>query len=210
MVVTGRRRVLIETLTTKVGLLSFGQVLSAWWPPSRAAVRNARRSLQALIDCRLLVRDSVFARPVLPLDAPLARWEVGHPDPDFQALSARLQARWQERPRQVAVLLATPKAANWFGGRALGRVKRRHQAGHDLNVAAVYLHYLRHEPELAAAWVGEGLFTERDEEVVPDALLVDADGRPYRAVEFGAGYPPARLSSFHESCVAGGLPYEIW
>lgn len=210
MALTGRRLEILETLTTKVDMLSFGQLLSAWWPPSRAAARNARRSLCGLVESGLLIRTTVFARPVLELDGPLERWEVGDPEPDFPSLSARLQARWRERPRQTTVFLATPRAANWLGGRALGRVKRRHQAGHDLNVAAVYLRHVRQAPELAAAWVGEGLFSEKTEQAVPDALLVGADGRPFRAVEFAAAYPPERLRSFHESCLAAELPYDIW
>ena len=72
------------------------------------------------------------------------------------------------------VYFAGPKAIALFGSKALGGIKNRYQVTHDLQVATVYLHFLRTNPRLAAAWVGEEILAEsRRDQKLPDAILSD-------------------------------------
>jgi hypothetical protein len=94
---------------------------------------------------------------------------------------------------------------------ARGRVGTPYQASHDLGVSAVYLHYLRHRPDDAACWVGEDNARAAGRgNKKPDAVVLDPGSGRRLAVEFGAGYPAARLRAFHRHCERHRLPYEVW
>lgn len=208
---TERDREIVSVLASKIRLLSFDEILRRWWPPSKSAETNARRRLSALVDDRLLARETASARPMLPLSGPVFRWKPGEEAPAFGELSWKLQSRWTEPPRDVTVYLATRRAAGIFGGKANGAIKNHSQATHDIHLGALYLKLCREAPTLAAGWIGEGvLAASREGQKLPDAILHDREGRPRLVIEFGGAYPADRLQAFHEDCALRGLPYELW
>jgi hypothetical protein len=163
-----------------------------------------------MLDAGLLGRQRITARPLPAIEAPALGWRRGDELPDFGALAWRLQARWSEPPRPTTVYLATARAANLYGGRNRGRLKRPHQASHDLGVAAVYLRLLQSDPQAAERWVGEDVLdTKPFGGKVPDAALVE-ESVIRQVIEFGGAYDKARLSDFHHACARLGLPYEVW
>jgi hypothetical protein len=208
---TGREQELFTALTRKIRLLTFEQIVRAWWPDSEAGRTNAKRRLRELYERGFLARIRVLSRPLLPLEAPVLRWKPGEAEPDFGAVSWRLQSRWQEPARTVTAYLATKRAAHVFGGVTEGRLKNPAHATHDIHVGAVYLHLLRTAPALAAGWVGEDIVAPtREGQKLPDSIVHDAAGTPKFVIEFGGAYAADRVAAFHADCAARILPYEIW
>ena len=210
--VTGRERDLVAGMASKIRMLAFEQIVTAWWPPgSRSAPTNARRRLSELVRVGLLARERVLARPLLTLAEPAFRWKPGEDAPLFGELSWTLQKRWTEPAREVTVYLATRRAAAIFGGRADGKIKNPSQVTHDIHLGALYLKFVREAPALAAGWIGEDILAPtREHQKLPDAILHDGEGRPRLVIEFGGSYPTERVRDFHEDCAARGLPYELW
>lgn len=209
MTLTPRDLELLGALCRAVRLFAWEQVRT-WWP-TPAGERLAWRRLAALARVRLLRKFRVHARPVPWPVSPAAVWHPGLRVPDLYAVGRVLAARWNRPPVTTTVYVATRRAAHLLGGVARGRVGTPYQASHDLGVAAVYLHYLRHRPEDAARWVGEdnaGRAARGSKR--PDAVVLDLARGRRLAVEFGAGYPPARLLAFHRHCERHRLPYEVW
>jgi len=203
------REELLCALTLAVRLLSLTQVARGW---CRGRTGNARRLLGPLCRAEWLRRIDVPARILPPPLGPACRWAPGEPTPDLGAVAYRLKRRGQGRaPRMTAAFVATSRAARLLGGHRNGTLKNAIQATHDLGLAEVYLHYREHRPELLPSWRGEELFApERRGEKLPDALLVDTQDRPFRAVEYGGSYSRARLEAFHNDCMRRGLAYEVW
>ena len=109
----------------------------------------------------------------------------------------------------TSFVFASPRSIVLFGQGHAPSVKLT-QMTHDLHVSEVYLHYRvnglssRHwtsEDRLPRDWP----LRER-----PDATLMDEEGHPYRAVEYGGNYPPTRLAELHEGLSSIELAYEIW
>lgn len=208
---TAREREIVSAFASKIRMLSFELILREWWPPSESAKTNARRRLSELVQAGLLVRERAFARPLLPLAEPVFRWKPGNDAPAFGELSWTMQKRWTEPAREIAVYLATRRAASIFGGKADGRIKNLSQVTHDIHLGALYLKFRREAPSLAAGWVGEEIFApSREHQKLPDAILYDGQGQPRMVIEFGGAYPTERVKAFHEDCAARGLPYELW
>lgn len=208
---TGREREIVSALASKIKMLSAEQIVREWWPVSEAAGRNARRRLSELVAAGLLARQRVEARPLLPMEAPVFRWQPGEAAPDFASLSWQLQKRWTEPAREVTAYLGTRRAASIFGGRADGRMKNPAQATHDIHLGGLYLKLRGTAPTLAAGWIGEEILAPtRERQKLPDAILHDGEGRPRLVVEFGGAYPRERVEAFHEDCAARDLPYELW
>lgn len=208
---TERDREIVSVLSSKIRLLSFDEILRRWWPPSKSAETNARRRLSALVDERLLARETASARPMLSLTEPVFRWKPGQDAPAFGELSWKLQSRWTGPSRDVTVYLATRRAAAIFGGGADGRIKNPSQTTHDIHLGALYLKFRQEAPTLAAGWIGEGVLApSREGQKLPDAILHDREGRPRLVIEFGGAYPADRIEAFHQDCALRGLPYELW
>jgi hypothetical protein len=211
MTLTERDERLIRALLGKIRLVSLGQLARSWWPESVSGRTNAQRRVQDLLAQKLLVRERVFARPLIGLEAPVFRWKPGEPGPDYGQLSYKLQSRWTAEPRRTTVYLASRRAANIFGGKVPGRIKNPSQVTHDLHLSELYLKILKEEPKLAQAWSGEDVIAPtRVRQKLPDAILFDAKGQPRLVMEFGGAYPADRVQAFHEDCRARALPYEIW
>lgn len=208
---TPREQELVSALALKIRMLSFDEILRSWWPASKSATTNARRRLTELVQDGLLVRERALARPRLPLEEPIFRWQPGEAAPDFGKLSWTVKSRWTEPPREVTVYLASRRAAAIFGGKANGKIKNPSQATHDIHLGALYLKLCREAPTIAAGWIGEDILAPtREHQKLPDAILHDREGRPRLVVEFGGAYPAERLQAFHEDCAARELPYELW
>lgn len=200
---------LLQTLTTRVRLLTAAQAADTWWTNRRREARATRR-LRELCRAGLLQERAVLSEPFLPLDAPIASWAPGDATPDYHAIAWRLQRRWTETARETVVFLATDLAADTVGGVA-ARLPTLGQETHDLHVSQVYLRMRRERPQLAAYWLGEEIVRPtRTDEKLPDALIVTRAGNPARVIEFGGRYDHKRVAAFHLDCQARGLPYELW
>jgi len=202
---------IIETLGSRVRMLSAVNLAAAWWNDGASGGKNAAKRLRRLARAGLLRRVDVLAQPMLALGSAEYAWFPAEQPTDFGWLSWRLQSRWSGQPRRTSVYIATSRAVDLIGGGAPGAVKNLCQATHDLHLGAVFLTYRRRWANDAANWVGEDSLVERGKhQKIPDALLINRDGAPYRAVEFGGSYSARRLQAFHEHCRHRGLPYEIW
>ncbi|MEX2186047.1 MAG: hypothetical protein WD875_04600 [Pirellulales bacterium] len=212
MILTPRDLEIIETLNMRVRMLTLGDLTATWWNLGVSGRKNAAGRLRQLVRAGFLGRADVLAQPMLTLGGPEYAWFPGESPTRFGPLAWRLQSRWSGFPRRTSVYFATARAVDLFGGGAPGRIKNLCQVTHDLHVGTVFLAYRRRWPADAANWIGEDSFTDRrrHRQKIPDALLVNPDGEPYRAVEFGGSYSAHRLSAFHEHCRDRGLPYEIW
>lgn len=208
-VATTARQEILEALTLSVRLLSLRQVARGW---CRGHLDNARRLLGPLGRAGWLRRIDVRARILPPPPGPACQWAPGEPTPELGAVAYRLKRRGEGRAvHTIAAFVATRQAARLLGGHRSGTLKNDVQATHDLGLAEVYLHYREHRLELLPSWRGEELYApERRGEKLPDALLVDSQGRPFRAVEYGGSYDRARLEAFHNDCTSRGLAYEVW
>lgn len=208
---TDRDMELLTMLIWKTGLASLDQAIAHWWGSSESAVRNGRRRIRLLSDLGWVDASPVLARPLLELAAPLYEWAPTDAVPEFDRHAWQTLSRWKLPARRVTVLAASRKARLTFGGTGRRPLRKVCQFTHDLHVTAVYLKVLQVRPQDAAAWRGEGEIPgKRSGQILPDAILVDAAGAPYRAIEFGGRYSADRLRHFHEGCVRRNLPYEVW
>jgi hypothetical protein len=212
MILKPRDEEILRTVSLKVRLLSFAQLAEMWWSLTETGKANARERLQRLVKASLLRRLRVQARPLPKLERPVLAWKPTEPEPDFGPAAWQLQKRWTVGPRQTTVYLATAKAANQFGGRLRGVLRRDFQATHDLGVSAMYLHLLQNDPAAAKEWIGEDVLSPlRRGEKLPDAVLARApDCRPRQVLEFGGAYDVFRLRRFHDDCESRNLPYQVW
>ena len=211
MMLTDRDLEIIATLNTFVRMLSLHQIAATWWSASQTGHKNAAKRLSQLCKCDLLQHDAVLAQAILPLSSPEYAWFPGERAPKVAELSWRLQARWSGHPVETSVYFATPRGLAVFGGSTPGKIKNLCQTTHDLHLGMVYLAYRQRWPADARCWVGEDfLAPTRKHQKLPDAMLLNAQAEPFRAVEFGGSYSPRRLLAFHHDCSERGLPYEIW
>ena len=203
---------ILRTLSLHVRLLSLKQVASAWWSEAPSALSAARRRLALLVKSCYLRRLRFPLQPVPPLPAPVFTWRPLLPAPDYGALAWKLQTRWTEPLAPTTVFIATEQAANLFGGRSRGRLKRSSQASHDLGLAAVYLHFRQTRPVEAAMWIGEDVLARyRQGQKIPDAVIATApENKPQLVIEFGGAYDADRVREFHLDSKKRKLPYELW
>ncbi len=206
---TNRDQEILLALALKVRLFSLRQIAAHWWAGELA---NARRRLKHLQAGELVRRVTVPVRTLPPIERPVASWQPGHSDPDFSAVSYRLQSRWKSRPvRLVTAFIASGKTAQLFGGKNRGELKYPTQATHDLGVAEVWLRFHECVPAWAEAWQSEDqLAHTRRGEKLPDAFLVNEEGQTDSVVEFGGAYDARRIEELHRDCASRDLPYQIW
>jgi len=208
---SNRDEEILETLVFKVRLFTPAMIARTWWPEARSPEVHARRRLAQLVEVGLLESTRLFAEPMLALEQPVSSWRPGDPPPDAEAVSYTLQSRWTIPPVQTEVVVATKNAVYQYGGRGRGGQHQRFQAGHDLHLSAVYLHYCEHDPVLARDWLGEDFLGKAGDHIKdPDALIMGPDERPRLAIEFGGRYDARRVQEFHEHCQQQKLGYELW
>ena len=213
---TKRDLEIFDVLTKRLRVLSLPQIARTWWPTSADAARVAENRLRTLAQEKLLHIEQAPAHPELAFESAACSWDLTEPDPDFGALSYRLQTRWAAHPVLTTCVSATTLSASRFGGHG-GRPPRSVERTHDLHMARVFLLYRERTPEKIKTWVFEErikserrLARRRPEhgEKLPDVLLRTADG--VRVVEFGGAYGKDKLISFHRYCKENKFPYEIW
>jgi len=208
---TARDDDILHTLARCARLITAVQAARLWWPEHPLATKWALRRLRQIVDAGWLVECRVLAQPLLELSSAIAIWHPGESPPSAPLIARQLRTRWRQPARQVNVFVAATSTLRAFGLTRGRPIKAHHQVTHDLHVAQVYVRWRELNPELALQWVGEdSLAPTGPFHVVPDAMLVAADGRPLRAIEFGGRYPAHRLIRFHQDCEARNLPYEIW
>lgn len=199
---------LLEALTLKVHVLSLDEVTRTWL----ANVRRGRtpRELRLLHEAGWVRLADVLAHPPLELERPLLTWELGEPTPSLSAIAHHIQERFSGTPERTTIVTATAKAAKLLAGFSV-RLKLA-SLDHDLHVGALYARLVRERPEDAADWLSEDTIApERRDEILPDAVLRDADGRTRRVVEFaGRSYTAARLIDIHNDCAARSISWELW
>lgn len=210
MILTLRDQAIIRSLTRRVRIVTLGLIRAHWWS-SASTHSTARRRMAQLVDAGWLGCRCVPSRPLLILSQPVFAWNPGAVAPNFDAISWALQRRWSNAARRQNIFFATRQATECFGGSARGSIKNLSQVTHDLHVSLLYFNLLRHEPELAACWVGEDeLAHERRHAKLPDAILRDSHGHVLRVIEFGGAYSARRVRAFHQDCARRGHSYEIY
>lgn len=201
---------ILETLAARVRVMSLSQIAQTWWPKAKRSLELADDRLQKLATGGWLHLEPRWARPELPISAPLAAWQPGLTPPDFPALAAHARLRWKEPAVLTRCASATDATAVRFGGTS-GRFSREAEVTHDLHLARVYLLMRSQLPTRARSWRSEDLVqSERIEraEKLPDALVTD--GRHTTAIEFVGVYSAEKLRQFHAYCVEQSLAYELW
>ena len=102
---------ILDTLATKVRLLSVPQIADAWWPDRASGKSQAVRRLRQLKAAGLIDEQTIHAYPPISLTEPVATWAPGGPEPDCEAISYRLQSRWSGSPRLTPVYTASEQTA---------------------------------------------------------------------------------------------------
>jgi hypothetical protein len=208
---SAREAEILDALTLRVRVLSIDQLARTWWSGSPHQTAHARRAVRALERDGLVRRSMLVAHPELLLTKPVISWSPGDMPPQLSAASRALKARWSQPPQLTTVVLATPAAANFFGGFARTDPKRAEQT-HDLHVSTMFLHWMRLHPGLVHDWVSEAwIHQSRPDsagERLPDAMV--RRGTDHRVMEFGGAYGTPKLEEFHAFCARRRLPYEIW
>lgn len=173
---------------------------------------NCRRRMKQLVAQGLLMKTTVRARPIPPLDAPLIRWQPSQPVPAFSKVAYQCQKRWKTRHLQNCVVyFASAKTAQMFGGRARGEIRKEMQVTHDMGVTQIWLNLDANAPDWADAWRGEDVMSHtRRGQKLPDGFIVDAGNSVLCVMEFGGSYDEARIREFHEDCAERSLPYQLW
>lgn len=209
VLLTERDQALLNTLTHRVKVLSPDQIQTTWWKNARGAGVLSRR-IRQLEDSGWIMRLNMACCGLRPTDAPILTWRPEEPEPTWNRILRVVRQGLKRSLRSVLGVVATPRAANQFGGQA--RYPRPSEGTHDLLVSSVYLRMLRDRPRDARAWAGEGTLAQRllsSNTVLPDALIAQRSC-PIAIEIVGQSYTPAKLQRFHEFCRNRGWRYELW
>ena len=210
---TERSRSILLALTSKVRFFTLEQVARTWWPSSNSGRSAAQATMTKLVTSGYLAERKLPAHPELLLRTPVHEWAPGDGPPNFGALAYRLQARWTESLTTITLYHATQKTASRFGGFG-GRLKFPLQATHDLHVSQIYLTCLDSNPDVTQNWVSEEVLSTtlrpKRGDKLPDAALIDPDGRMRLVVEFGGSYDRKRVEKLHRYCERQEVPYHLW
>jgi hypothetical protein len=208
MVMNQRDEEILAALSNCVKVLSIGQIHRAWWIDSSANTAQERLKVLCEADWLVPVRLPVRAVDYFPA-RPLFQYAAGA-EPHWPDLLSETKSRWNVSMRCVRAVVASNRAARFFGGHA--RHPRPSEATHDLYVSGVFLRMLEDRSADAANWIGEGHLAAEArgrEGIIPDALIRCDDG--CTAVEIvGESYPEAKLKAFHEYCGTRAWRYELW
>lgn len=210
MYLLDRDKQILEALAYKVRLLSIEQIATTWWPDSKGY--KAKEKLLQLRKRGFLVRSSVPAKPLLPLNGPVFTWTPGQAAPAAARLSQHFRHRWAKHHRNAAVItpvyVASRFTAFLFGG--VGGRLNVQTATHDLHVASIYLHFLTTDPDAAHAWVGEDAKGKAGRKIKDPDAFIEQDRQEPLVVEFAGAYSNSQVESFHKHCVKHGLSYQLW
>ena len=210
MTLNHRDETIHAILMAKVRVLSLQQIATRFFGSDFS---NAKRTLNRLLDKRILVEHKIVARILPPSIEPMYAWEPGLAEPRYEHLSRHLKRRWLHLPtKRVATYMAAIRYSTIVGRRTKERLTHPLQVSHDLGLASVFLHFYENHHEVAQRWIGEDFMARYSSRVksVPDAVILSEAQTPARAIEFGGLYSAKRLKKFHAYCFARELPYEVW
>jgi hypothetical protein len=204
---TARDLEVLETLATRIRVLTIGQVAGHWFGGSWTV---AQRRMASLRRAGLLHLFTMQSRPPLSLREPMFAWEPSAATPDFHALSYACCVRWNQPTTPTQLVVASPAGCVRFACKPT-RQPRRSEVSHDVTLGGVYLAILKSLPEIAQTWQSEGTLRSGgfgDRQKLPDAMVL----RECRltVVELGGTYPAQRLEELHRFCAGRRLPYELW
>ena len=205
---TAPRR-LAELLATKVRIISDRQAAFEFFWDAARPIRVARTAIGRLERQGLVETQTLMTHPEIILPGPVLDWQRGDPVPNFGHVARNLQARWDEPPVRTKIMWATKKAKRLCGVLGSPRRPRAKEITHDIHVAQVYFHLLRHDPELAEHWVGEDELRAKGRAGdIPDAVIA-APGGEQIIIEFGGAYDARKVRAIHQSYAQYGR-YQIW
>ncbi len=207
---TTRDRELLAALARDVRVASVAQIARAWFADSPEPVRSAERRMRDLSAAGLIERFAMLVRPELELHAPLVRWRVEDPAPDFARLATRLAARWSAPLVRTPLVIASRAGGVQFGG-AGGRRPRLSEVSHDVSLAAVYFKRFLKLRSSSAVWYSEARLATLgfgDRKRLPDAMI--EDGAVRTVIELGGTYSAVKLVAFHAFCEREKMNYELW
>lgn len=179
-----------------------------------AGFRVGMKDVQPLVNDGLLAAVTVPNASITTISGPLAIHYAGGAAPNFSQLVNEAEKRLKSAsPRAVRSVVATKKCGKLFGVSRKGKLPQPLQGSHDLNVAALFAHYMTHSPREAEGWLGEdsvtlnGTFARK----TPDVFLFDEAKRLTRVIEvIGRHYRPESLERLHEECERLGVGYEVY
>ncbi len=209
MTVTKTINEIVLPLLFEVRVMSFDAIRRHIYHGDR---RNAARALAPVISAGFARQLSISVRTLPEPGGPLAAWPTQHSF-DPHDIARRARARCQTvTPKRQSVLVATDKAARFYGGPSRQRLRAGH-IEHDLGLSQVRSFYRRHRREELALWRGEdSVEANRGFRVKnPDAYLIDAEGTKLRAIEFVShSYSPRKIRELLEHFDKHALPFELW
>jgi hypothetical protein len=196
----------LECLTSKIRLLTTGQIARTWFAHTEKPTVIAAQYVRRLQVTGLITISRTMAHPEQELTEPILDWQPGSDEPNFDRLSWKACSRWSEHPVRTTVITATEKARSHTGGPIGGRPIRPLELNHDIGVSTVFLNIQARDPELARLWVHEDALAREarhnDRENLPDAQL---DGL---VIEFAGAYSAKKLRAVHEHF--SKRPYQLW
>lgn len=200
---------ILLTLTSKVPVSSLSQLASVFFPSKQPDLKAARDVLKRMVRFGFLHRSHLPCQPIIDVAKPIFAWKPGGPAPNTGNLAHRLKVRWTCALVPTEVYFATRRSHALFGGSK--KKLRPIQVSHDLQVAAVYYHFLTNDPERASAWHLEVPF-KLDENFVkiPDAFIKGTRSEDSVLIEIGGRYSSDRLREFHQFATILNHKYEIW
>lgn len=204
---TTEERSIVRALALQVSIMTLDQIARGWFRGKDDAQRQAADSLDKLATAGLIELRRVEAPPIVKLSNPLHSWSPGSPAPSHNRLASIAERASQRRnvdavPTQTYV--ATAAAACLFGAFRHAGPPKECELHHDLQLAEVFVRYLRSRRRQARQWLGEAAFPKLGFDIKgmkdPDAFIVLDDGRTRHIVEYVGNYSVDHLAAFHTHC----------
>jgi|GEM_PF-6228143 len=145
------------------------------------------------------------------LKRPMVTWPSDEAEAELRRAPHRLAKRWARLVhRHEEVVWISQRGIELHGGYG-GFLRQRLQIQHDLGTAHVFFRKSREDRE---KWMGEDWLRYSGQlsqlAKLPDAVLLDAQGRIEKLIEFASRYSKVTLIRLHRTCVRLGVAYEIW
>ncbi len=209
---TERDDQILRALSCCVRLFSVDQVGLAWWPGTKQPTSLAKKRLNELAKGGFVTAERAFARRLKFPHKAISSWSPGETTPNHASIAWKLQSRWTDAPRMVAVFTASELTSKRHIGKRANRLKRAFQLSHDLGTSDIFVAFYRKNPSVLYSWWSEDHYaTERRGTKLPDAILNDTPTWPPKLVlEFGGAYSKRRVTAFHDALSREKIPYEIW
>ncbi len=209
---TERDDQILRALSCCVRLFSVDQVGLAWWQGAKQPTTLAKKRLNELAKGGFVTAERAFARRLKFPHKAISSWSPGDTTPNHASVAWKLQSRWTDAPRMVAVFTASELTSKRHIGKRANRLKRAFQLSHDLGTSDIFVAFYRKNPSVLSSWWSEDHYaTARRGKKLPDAILNDTPTWPPKLVlEFGGAYSKRRVTAFHDALSREKIPYEIW